>query len=389
MTLVLTTHYMDEAEQLCDRLVVMDKAKIVAEGSPRELIERHSTREVLEMRFPVGVQETLDGQLDGLGERVERLPDRVLVYADDGDAAAAAAARRGACARRCVLVRRSLARGRLPPAHRPQPGRLSAPDGDAERAPRPASTRPLVYRRDLAGQRLLARSSTRSSSWRRWASGSAARTSDRGCRAAASAARSAASTYLAFLAPGPARRDGDADGGRRVDLPDHGRRSCGTARYHGMLATPIAVRDLVVGKLTWIGAPAAPRDRRLLRGHGRSSARRARPAAFLAVPAAVLTGLAFAAPIAAFAATQENDTGFNAVFRFGVIPLFLFSGTFFPISQLPAFLQPIACADARSGTAWTLCRALAARDRRAGRRPASTRGVPRAVPAGIGVGLPS
>jgi lipooligosaccharide transport system ATP-binding protein len=94
-TLVLTTHYMDEAEQLCDRLVVMDHAKIVAEGSPRELIERYSTREVLELRFPVGVQETLDGQLDGLGQRIEKLPDRVLVYADDGEEAADQAHRRG------------------------------------------------------------------------------------------------------------------------------------------------------------------------------------------------------------------------------------------------------------------------------------------------------
>src|SRR5437870_10094281 len=89
VTLILTTHYMDEAEQLCDRLVVMDKAKIVAEGSPRELIERYSTREVTELRFPVGVQETLDGQLDGLAQRIELLPDRVLLYADDGEAAAA------------------------------------------------------------------------------------------------------------------------------------------------------------------------------------------------------------------------------------------------------------------------------------------------------------
>ena len=105
-TLVLTTHYMDEAEQLCDRLVVMDKAKIVAEGSPRELIERYSTREVLELRFPVGVQETLDGQLDGLGERVERLPDRVLVYAADGEAAANAAHERG-LRPETTLVRRS------------------------------------------------------------------------------------------------------------------------------------------------------------------------------------------------------------------------------------------------------------------------------------------
>jgi lipooligosaccharide transport system ATP-binding protein len=105
-TLVLTTHYMDEAEQLCDRLVVMDKAKIVAEGSPRSLIEQYSTREVLELRFPVGVQETLNGQLDGLGERVEWLPDRVLVYAPDGEAAMEAAHQRG-LEPETSLVRRS------------------------------------------------------------------------------------------------------------------------------------------------------------------------------------------------------------------------------------------------------------------------------------------
>jgi lipooligosaccharide transport system ATP-binding protein len=106
VTLVLTTHYMDEAEQLCDRLVVMDKAKIVAEGSPRNLIERYSTREVTELRFAAGVQETLDGQLEGLAERVERLPDRVLLYADDGEAAVAAAHARG-LQPETVLVRRS------------------------------------------------------------------------------------------------------------------------------------------------------------------------------------------------------------------------------------------------------------------------------------------
>jgi lipooligosaccharide transport system ATP-binding protein len=106
VTLVLTTHYMDEAEQLCDRLVVMDKARIVAEGSPRELIERYSTKEVTELRFPVGVQETLNGQLDGLAERVELLPDRVLLYADDGEAAVEAAHRRG-LRPETVLVRRS------------------------------------------------------------------------------------------------------------------------------------------------------------------------------------------------------------------------------------------------------------------------------------------
>jgi lipooligosaccharide transport system ATP-binding protein len=106
VTLVLTTHYMDEAEQLCDRLVVMDKARIVAEGSPRELIDRYSTREVTELRFPVGVQETLGPRIDSLGERVEQLPDRVLVYADDGDAVVAEAGARGLVPE-TVLVRRS------------------------------------------------------------------------------------------------------------------------------------------------------------------------------------------------------------------------------------------------------------------------------------------
>ena len=106
VTLVLTTHYMDEAEQLCDRLVVMDGGRIVAEGSPRDLIERHSTREVVELRFDVESQEVLADKLTGIGERVEVLPDRILVYAADGDAAAAEVHRRSLRAS-SVLVRRS------------------------------------------------------------------------------------------------------------------------------------------------------------------------------------------------------------------------------------------------------------------------------------------
>jgi lipooligosaccharide transport system ATP-binding protein len=111
VTLVLTTHYMDEAEQLCDRLVVMDKAKIAAEGTPRELIERYSTREVVELRFPVDVQETLGTELDALVDgrnvqRLDRLPDRVLVYADDGEAASVAIHDSG-LRPESVLVRRS------------------------------------------------------------------------------------------------------------------------------------------------------------------------------------------------------------------------------------------------------------------------------------------
>ncbi|MEU8331559.1 ABC transporter ATP-binding protein [Micromonospora sp. NPDC048839] len=106
VTLVLTTHYMDEAEQLCDRLVVMDGGRIVAEGSPRALIERHSTREVVELRFAAESQEPFARKLDGLGERVEVLPDRVLLYVPDGDAAVAEVAALGLDPAN-VLVRRS------------------------------------------------------------------------------------------------------------------------------------------------------------------------------------------------------------------------------------------------------------------------------------------
>jgi lipooligosaccharide transport system ATP-binding protein len=87
VTLVLTTHYMDEAEQLCDRLVVMDGGLIAAEGSPLELIRDYSTREVAELRFGVGEHADLATQVKDLGERVEVLPDRILIYTDDGEAA--------------------------------------------------------------------------------------------------------------------------------------------------------------------------------------------------------------------------------------------------------------------------------------------------------------
>ena len=124
VTLILTTHFMDEAEQLCDRLVVMDKAKIVAEGSPRELVAQYATKEVLELRFEPGVQESLDGTLDGLADR-------------DREAARSTAALhrrwrrgRGGRARARTAARERArpaqhARGRLPPAHRPDPDRVA------------------------------------------------------------------------------------------------------------------------------------------------------------------------------------------------------------------------------------------------------------------------
>jgi lipooligosaccharide transport system ATP-binding protein len=88
-TLLLTTHYMDEAEQLCDRVVIMDAGRIVAEGSPRQLIERYSTREVLELRMGDEMRVKVRQSLDGLVERVEELPDRMQLYSGDAEQALA------------------------------------------------------------------------------------------------------------------------------------------------------------------------------------------------------------------------------------------------------------------------------------------------------------
>jgi lipooligosaccharide transport system ATP-binding protein len=106
VTLILTTHYMDEAEQLCDRLVVMDGGRIVAQGSPRELIETHTSREVVELRFAVGTQDAALPALDGLADRIEVLPDRVLLSTDDADATVAEVFGRG-LAPAATVTRRS------------------------------------------------------------------------------------------------------------------------------------------------------------------------------------------------------------------------------------------------------------------------------------------
>jgi len=105
-TLIITTHYMDEAEQLCDRLVVMDQGKIAAEGSPRELIQQYAPREVVELRFINGQKEDAVSKMDGLASRSEVLADRVLLYTDDADATQEGLQSRGIHTEQ-VLVRRS------------------------------------------------------------------------------------------------------------------------------------------------------------------------------------------------------------------------------------------------------------------------------------------
>ena len=130
VTLILTTHYMDEAEQLCDRLAVMDGGRIVAEGSPRELIETHVTREVLELRFAPTRSRAPRSASGSRGRRSasRSLPDRLIVYADDGEVALVEV---HAMRPQTDLGARSPrdARGRLPEAHRALAGRLrcSAP----------------------------------------------------------------------------------------------------------------------------------------------------------------------------------------------------------------------------------------------------------------------
>lgn len=95
VTLVVTTHFMDEAEQLCDRLIVVDHGRIQAEGSPRELIARHSTREVVEVRFGADRNAEVEPRVRDLAERVEVLPDRLLLYSDHGEGVLEALAERG------------------------------------------------------------------------------------------------------------------------------------------------------------------------------------------------------------------------------------------------------------------------------------------------------
>jgi lipooligosaccharide transport system ATP-binding protein len=106
VTLVVTTHYMDEAEQLCDRLVIMDNGRIAAEGPPQGLIDRYSSREVVELRFASGDYAAVSARLDGLASRHEVLPDRLLLYADDGEAVVEEVHRSGLVPER-ILVRRS------------------------------------------------------------------------------------------------------------------------------------------------------------------------------------------------------------------------------------------------------------------------------------------
>lgn len=108
VTLVITTHYMDEAEQLCDRLVVMDQGRIAAEGTPATLIAQYASREVAEVRFGVVDHAAYAQQVDGLADRIEVLPDRLLLYTDNGEKVLAAVSERGLLPTAALVRRASL-----------------------------------------------------------------------------------------------------------------------------------------------------------------------------------------------------------------------------------------------------------------------------------------
>lgn len=149
-------------------------------------------------------------------------------------------------------------------------------------------------------------------------------------------------SYLAFLAPGLLAANAMQVAVQESTYPVMGAIKW-VRTYHAMLATPLRVIDVLIGHLAWIALRILMVSAFFLAVMAAFGTTKSWTAV-LALPAGLLTGVAFAAAVAAFAATRENDTGFSMLFRFGVMPLFLFSGTFFPISQLPGWLHAIAYA---------------------------------------------
>ena len=146
--------------------------------------------------------------------------------------------------------------------------------------------------------------------------------------------------YLAFLAPGLLVATAMQAGSFESTFPIMGG-LVWNRTFHAMYATPIGPHDIVLGNVVWMAirlTMIAAIFTVVMAVFGAVAS----PLILLAIPAAVLTGLAFATPITAFSATQRTPEKFNVLFRFGITPLFLFSGTFFPISNLPPLLQPIA-----------------------------------------------
>jgi len=161
--------------------------------------------------------------------------------------------------------------------------------------------------------------------------------------------------YLDYLAPGLLASTAMQIGANESMYPVMGAIKW-IRTYFAMLATPLSVTDVLLGTVCWIAVRLTIVSSIYLCVIAAFGVAQS-PLTILALPAAVLTGLAFACPIAAFAAVCQNDVWFSTIYRFGIVPLFLFSATFFPVSQLPAWLRPIAYATPLYHGV-TLCREL-------------------------------
>ena len=344
VTLVLTTHYMDEAEQLCDRLVVMDRAKIVAEGSPRELIDRYVEREVVELRFG-------DRERRAVVRRARRPRRGAAGPCCDRHRRRGRGGGRGARARARARdgPRAPLdARGRLPPAHGSEPDRLM----DSVR-------------------RTVAVVGWQAHSFRRLWRGSITTSFLNpifflvsigvllGSLIDESNPNLGGLSYLQFVAPALLATTAMQTAASVTTFPVRaGLKWLRT--YHAAVSTPIRVGELVAGILAWCGVRVivAVTIFAVVAAIGGAFVS---PLAVLAPFAALLCGLAFGSVLAAITSSVEGDEWLAAIFRFGLVPLFLFSGTFFPISQLPLVLEALAWATPLwHGVA--LCRSLATDD---------------------------
>jgi lipooligosaccharide transport system permease protein len=147
-------------------------------------------------------------------------------------------------------------------------------------------------------------------------------------------------SYLEFLAPGLLAATVMQSAAFEATFPIIGGLNW-QRTFHAMYATPLSPRDIALGNLVWMAvrfALIATVFTIVIVALGAAHS----PLVVFGIPVAVLTGMAFAAPISAFSATQRTPNRFNYIFRFGITPLFLFSGTFFPIESLPSQLQPLA-----------------------------------------------
>ena len=340
-TLVLTTHFMDEAEQLCDRLVVMDDGKIVAEGSPATLIAQYATREVLEVRFGHGRNEERASQVEGIGERLEVLPDRLLIYARDGEAALSEVhARELRPGERIGAAQQS--GGRVPPAHRTDARRVTDSLQHREAPSRtPGPVR--VWFREITFYRRIWRANVLAAFVQPmlYLLGVGIGVGTLVDEGPGSTAVLGGVSYFAFDATGAAGDDGDVHRQSGSAVADDGRlhvvarvparwcrRRSNRARSPPVLAMHHAIRTAIGATGVAVVLAAFPDTRSW--------------GLIPAIPVATLCGMAFGLPLAAWTATRSRDISFPAILRFGIIPMFLFGGAFFPISQLPDWLQKLA-----------------------------------------------